>query len=459
MSFAPFTLRWRLAPGFSLARSGQTGVSLGYAGGERIELKPASGFQDVLLALAEGADEEHLLAVAGAYGAARLFYYLARLVGIGVLEASADLGNAPAIRLVPRSTGFELPMAAELPRSCTLNRFSYIRRTPRGAMLEHPDASCDLLLESASCSALVTRLAAGTVETALLNHSTERAFAQLLVALGHAVDPVAQEPPAHRTWEFHDRLFQRATRSYEDFVPRGGTYRFVGELPAPPAIRPAYTGTSIALPELPAGRPSKPSSGTLHEVMERRRSRRDMAEQPVDLATVGELLYRVARITSVLSGKPQVRQDVLLRPYPSGGAIHELEYYLAVRACVGLAAGFYHYRGREHALTHIEGAERVTAAMLADCAMAWAQPDRPPQVLVVIASRLPRLAWKYTGIAYKVSLMNAGVAIQSLYLVATDLGLVGSAAGSGNPELFAQATGMSSWEETSIAEFGFGRGT
>ena len=96
--------------------------------------------------------------------------------------------------------------------------------------------------------------------------------------------------------------------------------------------------------------------------------------------------------------------------------------------------------------------------MLADCAMAWGQPGKPPQVLVVMTSRLPRLAWKYTGIAYKISLMNAGVAIQSLYLVATDLGLAGSAAGSGNPDLFAQATGVSSWEETSIAEFGFGRG-
>ena len=67
------------------------------------------------------------------------------------------------------------------------------------------------------------------------------------------------------------------------------------------------------------------------------------------------------------------------------------------------------------------------------------------------------LAWKYAGITYKISLMNAGVAIQSLYLVASDLGLAGAAAGSGNPELFARATGVSSWEETSIAEFGFGR--
>ena len=51
------------------------------------------------------------------------------------------------------------------------------------------------------------------------------------------------------------------------------------------------------------------------------------------------------------------------------------------------------------------------------------------------------------------------MALQCLYLVATDLGLNGlPPAGTGNPALFAEATGASSWTETSIAEFGFGSG-
>src|SRR5260370_36057030 len=102
------------------------------------------------------------------------------------------------------------------------------------------------------------------------------------------------------------------------------------------------------------------------------------------------------------------------------------------------------------------GADGPAAAMLAGCAMAWGQRGKPPQVLVVMTSRLPRLAWKYTGIAYKISLMNAGVAIQSLYLVATDLGLAGSAAGLGSPHLFAQATGGSFWGGTGLPEVVFG---
>ena len=74
--------------------------------------------------------------------------------------------------------------------------------------------------------------------------------------------------------------------------------------------------------------------------------------------------------------------------------------------------------------------------------MAMAQPDNPPQCLVILASRLPRLAWKYEGIAYRITLMNAGVIIQSLYLVATEMGLACSAVGTGDSAAFAAATGL-----------------
>lgn len=471
MSFSPLVLRWRLAPGLSLARWGETGLTLAFrtgafmtgtsgAGplmtGDDIALTPRTvGLRDALLALVEGADEAHLIALVGGGGAAALYYYLARLVGRGLLEASADFEGVPALRLVPRSQQFEMPLPATLPDRVTLDRFACLRRTDRGATLQHPDTRCDLLVEHDACAVLIARLSAAPVDGPSLTGPFDRALATLLVALGFAVEAGAAEPPARQTWEFHDRLFQRAARSYDDLVMRGGTYRFAGRLPAPPAIRPAHAGPSIALPD-PAS-DAVPGSQTLYEVMENRRSLRTMSEQPVGLDAVAQLLHRVARIKTALPGTPHIAQEALLRPYPSGGAIHELEFYLAVRACAGLAPGFYHYRGLEHALTHIESGTAPAAAMLAGCASAWGQPDRPPQVLVVIASRLPRLAWKYVGIAYKISLMNAGVAIQSLYLVATDLGLAGSAVGSGNPDLFAQATGVSSWEETSIAEFGFGR--
>ena len=56
-------------------------------------------------------------------------------------------------------------------------------------------------------------------------------------------------------------------------------------------------------------------------------------------------------------------------------------------------------------------AESLGPPMIADCAMAWAQPEQPPQCLMVVASRVPRLAWKYEAIAYRLSLLDAGVAL------------------------------------------------
>jgi SagB-type dehydrogenase family enzyme len=453
-AFAPLALVWRLAPGVSLEPKGEAGLELSAAGRGSVMLSPpGAGLTRARLAITEGASEDRLLQLAGE-AAPRLYYYLARLVRLGLLEGSADCDGVPAIRLLPRRRNFDLPRARPLSERVTLDRFAFLRRTLRGAVLQAPETPCELVFEDPACGGLIARLATGPIATARVIDPVDRALLMLLMVLGFAADADVIEPPAQQTWEFHDRLLHRAPRSNHDGILRGGSYRFRDMFPAPPALRPCYPGDVIALPVPSHHRLARTRS--LLEVMEGRRSRRGMATEPVGLEDVAEVLHRVARVTAVLPCDDPA-QDCLLRLFPSGGAIHELEFYLAVGVCAGLEPGFYHYRGKEHALTFLANAEAASRAMLADCAWAWGQPDRPPQVLVVISSRLPRLAWKYEGIAYKISLMNAGVALQSLYLVTTDMGLAGSAACSGDPDLFARATGVDPWEETSIAEFGFGR--
>jgi SagB-type dehydrogenase family enzyme len=454
-AFAPLALVWRLAPGVSLEPKGEAGLEISAASRGSVMLSPpGAGLTRALLAISEGVGEDRLLQLAGEGAAARLYYYLAQLVRLSLLEVSADRDGVPAIRLLPRRRTFELPRPPPLPQRVTLDRFACLRRTPRGAVLQAPDTPCDLVLDDPARGGLIARLAAGPIATAPVSDPVDRALLMILDVLGFATDVDATEPPAQQTWEFHDRLFHRAARSYQDNIQRGGTYRFCDIFPAPPALRPSYPGDVIALPVSSPQRLAR--SRSLLDVMEGRRSRRAMAAEPLRLDEVAEVLHRVARVTAVLP-HDDPPQDCMLRPFPSGGAIHELEFYLGVGACAGLEPGFYHYRGQEHALTRLANAETASGAMLADCAWAWGQRDQPPQVLVVIASRLPRSAWKYEGIAYKLSLLNAGLALQSLYLVTTDLGLAGCAAGSGDPDLFARATGVDPWEETSIAEFGFGR--
>jgi SagB-type dehydrogenase family enzyme len=262
------------------------------------------------------------------------------------------------------------------------------------------------------------------------------------------VEADTAETTAEATWEFHDRLFHRRTRRFDDLLGHGNTRRFGDAFPTEPALRPDYGGAVVALP-----RPVPSTDRGFYEVLDARRSARTMADEPLDIVDVATLLHRSTRVLAAGDAGP----DQLRRPFPSAGGIHELEFYLAVDRCHGLVSGFYHYRGDRHALLALPESETYARMMLEHCAQAWGQPGQLPQAMVVIASRMPRLARKYEGIAYRLSLLDAGVALQTLHLVATELGLVGAAAGSGDPRLFAAATGNTTWEETSIAEFGFGR--
>jgi SagB-type dehydrogenase family enzyme len=79
-------------------------------------------------------------------------------------------------------------------------------------------------------------------------------------------------------------------------------------------------------------------------------------------------------------------------------------------------------------------------------------------VLLILAARLPRIAWKYSGLAYALVLKDVGVVFQTMYLAATAMGLSPCAIGSGNSDLFARAAGVSYYAEASVGEFLLGSG-
>ena len=149
MSHSPIILRWRLGPDFLLAPKAEAELALTLADGRTVTLKPSTiGLRNALLALVEGADERHLLALTGGGGGAMLHHYIAKLAAGGIIEASADAGEVPLIRLLPLQIEFSLPLAEALPQRVMLNRFAYLRRSERGAILQHPDAPFDVLIEN-----------------------------------------------------------------------------------------------------------------------------------------------------------------------------------------------------------------------------------------------------------------------------------------------------------------------
>jgi SagB-type dehydrogenase family enzyme len=80
-----------------------------------------------------------------------------------------------------------------------------------------------------------------------------------------------------------------------------------------------------------------------------------------------------------------------------------------------------------------------------------------PQILITIAARFNRVSWKYSSIAYSLILKDVGVLIQTLYLMATDMGLGGCAIGTGNIDLFAKMTGIEFHIEGPVGQFALGR--
>jgi SagB-type dehydrogenase family enzyme len=251
---------------------------------------------------------------------------------------------------------------------------------------------------------------------------------------------------AVRQWEFHDLLFHAASRDGRHRHPSGGTYRFRGVLESLPAVRPVIGDELVSLPQ-PRGR-TRWSERTLFAVLDERQSVRVHGDAAIDVEELAEFLYRSARIREVVAIEDE---EVCRRPYPSGGALHELETYLVINSCVGLDCGLYHYRAYEHVLSRISPRTPAVEALLEDAG--WSLGHDPPQVLVVLAARFQRLSWKYEAIAYATLLKNVGCLLQTMYLVATAMGLAPCALGGGNSEIFSAATGCAPFVESSVAEF------
>ena len=261
-------------------------------------------------------------------------------------------------------------------------------------------------------------------------------------------------------WDFHDLLFHTHSTEGRQANPLGGVYPYAGVMPPPPAIRSRWPRKKIDLGKASAASPA--ALPPIARLLRERHSTRDFDDrQPMTLAELARFLDCTMRIQSkwksrldLGGGGPLVAYTT--RPYPSGGSSYELELYLAIANCEGLARGFYHYDADRHALVPIEVRAPELDAMLTAAGFAM-DASGPPQILLTIAARFGRVSWKYSSIAYSLILKDVGVLIQTLYLAATDMGLGGCAIGANNIELFARMTGIEFHVEGPVGQFALGR--
>jgi oxazoline/thiazoline dehydrogenase len=351
-----------------------------------------------------------------------------------------------------------------------LSRFVRLYREGRELWLESPLALAKVVLHDRRIAALLHDLGPPTAVSELLERGelpaavVGAALGMLVVGglvcrvppLGASEEDV--EPARGALWDPVELLAHHHARSDPSGPPLGKTHPFVDRFDPLPVLAPPRGRSGVELPrlDLEALRRSDPP---LVEVMESRRSLRRHGVEPITLEALGELLYRTLRVRTLEPAAGRTHAGRSDRPYPSAGACHPLEAYVAVDRCSGLAPGLHCYDPQHHALHRVEPPAQAPADALEgllDDAMHASGAAARPQVLLVLTARFGRSAWVYGRLSHRLVLQEVGVAFQSLYLAATAMGLAACALGRGSASRFATLTGLDPRVEASVGEMMLG---
>ncbi|RDD61038.1 SagB/ThcOx family dehydrogenase [Ferruginivarius sediminum] len=183
--------------------------------------------------------------------------------------------------------------------------------------------------------------------------------------------------------------------------------------------------------ELPA--PTTNGSMPLEAAIGRRRSRRSFRAEPLALADLSQLLWAAQGVTNPAG----------FRAAPSAGALYPLELYVVAGHVEGLASGVYRADVSGAALDHVQsGDERQALARIA-LHQDW-MVDAP--VIIAVAAVFERTTAKYHARGERYVHIEAGCAVQNVYLQATALGLGTTVVGAFDDEAVQRRLGMAERE-------------
>ncbi|MHC2619262.1 SagB-type dehydrogenase family enzyme [Bradyrhizobium huanghuaihaiense] len=395
-----------------------------------------------------------------------------RLARQGLLEyrLSSSRGTQDFVVIEPQVPEY-WPRRAKLGSRDTivLSRFAFLRRRGNELVLESPRAGALFRIGDPAIAATLAalsqprkigklnqKMASSTLH--LLELLLDSQILLKLDAKGGDGLRVNEGDGNLVLWDFHDLVFHTRSTEGRQANPVGAAFTYAGVVPPSPAVRPPWAGSKIDLRKFSSAEPNSHFPKLLRE----RHSTRDFDDKhPVTLGELAQFLDTTARVVSEWKSEPYFEggSEVTYstRPYPSAGSAYELELYLTVANCDGLARGLYHYDAGSHALVAISVSPQQLQAHLAAAQFAMDAPGQP-QILITIAARFGRVSWKYSSIAYSLILKDVGSLIQTLYLAATDMGLGGCAIGSTNIDLFAKMTELEFHIEGPVGQFALGRG-
>jgi SagB-type dehydrogenase family enzyme len=181
--------------------------------------------------------------------------------------------------------------------------------------------------------------------------------------------------------------------------------------PQPPLQRVLAAGERLDLPDpgaVPAGRFG------LREAIERRRSLRDYALDPLSLPELSYLLWCTQGVTRVVPDR------ATFRTVPSAGARHAFETVVLATRVDPLSPGLYQYLALDRQLAAVRTAGEIAEAMTRAC-LGQEIVRASAAVLIWIADRR-RMTWRYGERGYRYLHLDAGHVGQNLCLAAESVG-------------------------------------
>ncbi|MBN2830489.1 MAG: SagB/ThcOx family dehydrogenase [Candidatus Cloacimonetes bacterium] len=187
-------------------------------------------------------------------------------------------------------------------------------------------------------------------------------------------------------------------------------------VPIPAYEKPFPEGAELI--DLPSPNKEILKKTNLFDCIIERESRRKFTNESLSLSELSLLCFT----TQGLRGKPAAGRWHF-RTVPSGGARHPYETYLAVNKVEGLDSGIYRYLPLEHKLLLVKAVDEKELRKKMTH-YSEGQEFAGQSAVVFIWSCVPyRMEWRYSTMARRDLLLEAGHICQNLYLCVEGLGL------------------------------------
>lgn len=390
-----------------------------------------------------GLDDQQIRLLASSSDAVLLYAYLGRFLESLCIEWVLFLGQANVAVFTSLVRGFRPDTASDFPNK-RVSPFAFLRFNDGMPVLHSPLSQCRAEFSAVGAHAFLDAQSEAHRTPDPLNNG----LAETLARFGFMEDSKERSDQSLESWEFSDALLHVSSTRRRDLPIVGLNKRLQERFPRPPTYAPS-SGPKVELPD-PRQEDMEPHS--VLDTMRKRVSCRDWSTHDLSLETISTFLSVLAGPKTDESNAPSSNANTL----PMAGGIDALGWFVVAGRIEGLDVGLYRYVAENHRLEVFEHSRSQAKDMLKAATASMNRLQSEPQAIILQTLRLPLLSWRYAGMAYRLGLLDAGVSVHAMYMMATQMGLGGCALGTVDPRPFESATATDWSVKTPISTFALG---